>query len=50
MNIAVRMKKWVDEQYEHGRVTVISDKELDGLVREEAKKEKLNLGTLRYGN
>ena len=49
-DIAVRMKKWVDEQYEHGRVTVISDKELDGLVREEAKKEKLNLGTLRYGN
>lgn len=46
--IVVNMKKWVDEQYDNGRVTVISDKELDSLAREEAKKEKLNIGTLRY--
>lgn len=45
--IVTNIKKWVDDQYEHGRVTVISDAELDKLVRAEAKKEKLNIGTLK---
>ena len=26
--LVVKLKKWVDEQYEDGRVTVISDEEL----------------------
>jgi isopropylmalate/homocitrate/citramalate synthase len=47
--IVTAMKKWVDGQYDHGRVTVISDSELDKLAKEEAKKEKLNIGTLKYG-
>ena len=28
------MKNWVDEQYEQGRVTVMTDDELDAKLRE----------------
>ena len=29
----IRIKEWVDEQYKNGRVTSISDRELERVVR-----------------
>ncbi len=40
--VVVKVKEWVDKQYENGRVTQISDKELMRIVAKEYKKYKEN--------
>ena len=45
--IVVALKNWVDEQYEAGRVTVITDAELDEQAKELAGRMNLAVGTLR---
>jgi len=36
--VVIAMKEWIDKQYDDGRVTQISDKELHKLANSEVKK------------
>ena len=41
--IVAEVKKWVDEEYETGRVTAITDGELEKVIKESSKKLNINL-------
>jgi len=38
------VKAWVDEEYENGRVTVMSDKELEEVIKETCNRLGIVLG------
>ena len=41
--LVAEVKKWVDQEYEKGRVTAITDGELEKVIKESSKKLNVNL-------
>jgi len=41
--LVAEVKKWVDQEYETGRVTAITDGELEKVIKESSKKLNVNL-------